>query len=58
MSHDGERRRQTQQSKLGSFKNLRKGENPWRVGSLVDLGTKVRKSSDITQVPATPSPDH
>lgn len=32
MSHGGERRRQTQQSKLGSFKISIKEKNPWRVG--------------------------
>lgn len=51
MSHGGERRRQTQQSKLGSFKISIKEKIPGGWDSPVDLDTKVKKSSDI--YPAT-----
>lgn len=51
MSHGGERQRQTQQSKLGSFKISVKEKIPEGWGSPVDLGTEVKKSCDI--YPAT-----
>lgn len=56
MSHGGGEAETNPAVKTWVLQNLREGENPWRVGSPADLDTNIRKSSDIYQVPATPSP--
>lgn len=58
MSHGGERRRQTQQSKLGSFKISVKEKIPGEWDPQWIWAPRSRKAVIFTQLPATPSPSH
>lgn len=58
MSPGGEGRGRTPAVTAWLVQNLHEGETPWRVTSPVDPGTKIRKSSNIYQVPAIPSLGH